>query len=84
MDVCGAQLPLLTPNSSLIEHEVGILLNEAERILEYAASCGKNIDRKLIISVLNNQACFYQKMWLLDKACSYIEAAILNMEQWGQ
>lgn len=40
-----------------------MMLNEAERILEYAASCGKIIDRKLIISVLNNQACFYQKIW---------------------
>ena len=67
-----------------MENEIGSLLNEAERILEYAASCGKNIDRKLIICVLNNQACFYQKMWLLEKACTYIEATILNMEQWGQ
>ena len=67
-----------------MENEIGSLLNEAERILEYAASCGKNIDRKLIICVLNNQACFYQKMWLLEKACTYIEASILNMEQWGQ
>ena len=34
--------------------EALIYLAEAERVLEYAASCGKNIDRNLIICVLHN------------------------------
>jgi hypothetical protein len=31
-----------------------VYLQEAEKLLEYAASCGKTIDRILIISTLQN------------------------------
>lgn len=40
-----------------------VYLQEGEKILEYAASCGKTIDRFLIISTLHNEACAYQKLW---------------------
>ena len=66
------------------DKEIGALLLEAENILEYAASCGKTIDRNLILCVLCNQAALYQKIWNLKNCCIYLEAVILNMEQWGQ
>ena len=56
-------------------------LAEAERILEYAASCGKNIDRNLIICILHNEACCYQKIWDLEKCSNYIEALIYNFHE---
>ena len=40
-----------------------IYFNENEKILEYAASCGKTIDRSVIIATLHNQACVNQKLW---------------------
>lgn len=40
-----------------------VYLNEAEKILEYAASCGKTIDKYIIISILHNIACCHQKVW---------------------
>lgn len=45
---------------------------EAEKTLEYAASCGKNIDRVLITTTLRNQACAYQRKWELDVCSDYI------------
>ena len=38
-------------------------LQEGEKILEYAASCGKTIDRYLINCTLHNEACAYQRLW---------------------
>jgi hypothetical protein len=58
--------------------EALIYLNEAEKILEYAASCGKTIEKYIIISVLHNIACCYQKTWELDKCSQYLEALIFN------
>ena len=60
--------------------EALIYLAEAERVLEYAASCGKNIDRNLIICVLHNEACCYQKSWDLEKCSNYLEALIYNFQ----
>jgi hypothetical protein len=59
--------------------EALIYLTEAEKVLEYAASCGKTIERKLIITTLNNEASLYQKAWELEKAESYLEAIIYNI-----
>ena len=56
-----------------------IYLQEAEKILEYAASCGKTIDRFLITSTLHNEACVYQKLWELEKSSDYMEAILYNM-----
>jgi hypothetical protein len=58
--------------------EALVYLNEAEKILEYAASCGKTIDKYIIISVLHNIACCYQKVWELDKCSQYLEALVFN------
>ena len=52
---------------------------QAEKILEYGASCGKNIDRTLIMSVLHNEAYGYQRMWDLNKCSNYLEALIYNI-----
>lgn len=52
---------------------------QGEKILEYAASCGKNIDRNLILSVIHNEAYGYQRMWELPKCSNYLEAVIYNM-----
>ena len=57
-------------------------LTQAEQILEYAASCGKNIDRQLIISVLHNEACANQKSWELINCSNYLEALIYNMNEY--
>lgn len=56
-----------------------VYLQEGEKILEYAASCGKTIDRSIIISTLQNEACVYQRLWDLEKASNYLEAIIFNM-----
>lgn len=64
--------------------EALVYLSEAERILEYAASCGKNIDRSLIISILHNEACAYQRIWHLSKCSNYLEALIYNITQYLQ
>ena len=59
--------------------EALVYLTEAEKILEYAASCGKNIDRNMIVCVLHNEACCYQKLWELEKCSNYLEALIFNI-----
>ena len=56
-----------------------VYLNEAENILECAASCGRNISRSFIISVLQNSACAYLHTWEVDKASIYIEAILFNL-----
>jgi hypothetical protein len=56
-----------------------VYLQEAEKILEYAASCGKTIDRFLITTTLQNEACAYQRLWELDKASDYMQAIIYNL-----
>lgn len=60
--------------------EALIYLAEAERLLEYGASCGKLIDRNLIITTLHNEACCYYKASDLPTASKYIEAVIFNLK----
>lgn len=62
--------------------EALVYLNEGEKILEYAASCGKTIDRNIIICVLHNEACCYQKSWELEKCSNYLEALIYNFNSY--
>ena len=64
--------------------EALVYLQEAEKLLEYGASCGKTIDRQLIISTLQNEACVYQKRWELEKSSNYMEAIIYNMNAYLQ
>ncbi|CAD8184074.1 unnamed protein product [Paramecium pentaurelia] len=56
------------------------LLQQSEQMLEFAASCGRVIDRNLIIIILYNQACAYQCQWVLDKCSKYLDGVIYNME----
>ncbi|CAD8190390.1 unnamed protein product [Paramecium octaurelia] len=56
------------------------LLQQSEQMLEFAASCGRVIDRNLIIIILYNQACTYQCQWVLDKCSKYLDGVIYNME----
>jgi hypothetical protein len=48
-------------------------------VLEYAASCGKTIDRFLIISTLHNEAAIYHKLQEFTKSYDYMEAILYNM-----
>lgn len=56
-----------------------VYLTEAENVLEYAAGCGRTIERTLIITTLHNQACVYQRIWELTRSADYIEAIIYNI-----
>lgn len=60
-------------------YEAMVYLEEAEKILEYAAGCGRTIDRALIIATLHNQATVYQRIWELTRSADYIEAIIYNI-----
>jgi hypothetical protein len=55
-------------------------LQQAERILEFVASCGRTIDRVFITTTLKNEACAYQRLWDLEKASDYMEAILYNMK----
>jgi hypothetical protein len=52
--------------------EAVVYLNENEKILEYAASCGRTIDRSVIILTLRNEACVHQRLWNLEKSANYL------------
>ena len=56
-----------------------VYFEEAERVLEYTASCGKVLDRNLIIAVLHNEACAFQRIYDLPKLSNYLEALIYNL-----
>lgn len=49
-------------------NEALIYLEETEKILEYAVSCGKRIHRTYIICTMQNEACAYQRLWELEKS----------------
>ncbi|CAD8182405.1 unnamed protein product [Paramecium pentaurelia] len=60
------------------------LLQQSEQMLEvkeYATSCGKQIDKNLIIVILYNQACSYQCQWILDKCSKYLTGVIYNLDE---
>lgn len=51
-------------SAQLGNYEQALLyLAEAEKLLEYAASCGRALDREVILKVLKNEAMVYQKTW---------------------
>ena len=56
-----------------------VFFEEAERVLEYAASCGKMIDRNIIIAILHNEACAFQRIYDLPRLSNYLEALIYNL-----
>ena len=56
-------------------------LKKGETMLENFTTEGKEVDRNLIIVVLYNQACCYQRMSLLTDCASYLDGTIYNLEQ---
>lgn len=56
-------------------------LKRAEQILEDFTNEGKDVDRNMIIVVLYNQACCYQRMTMLDDCSNYLDGTIYNLQQ---
>lgn len=42
---------------------------------------GKDVDRNLIIIILYNQACCYQRMSMLEDCSNYLDGTIYNLQQ---
>ena len=61
--------------------EALIYFEEAEKLLEYAASCGKSLDRDIILTILNNKAFIFRNSWNLDQSLRYVEAIIFNLKE---
>ncbi|CAD8183154.1 unnamed protein product [Paramecium octaurelia] len=61
--------------------EALLLLQQSEKMLEYAANCGKQIDRDLIIVILYNQASIYHCQWILSKSSFYLTGVIYNLSE---
>ncbi|CAK85603.1 unnamed protein product (macronuclear) [Paramecium tetraurelia] len=61
--------------------EALLLLQQSEKMLEYAANCGKQIDRDLIIVILYNQASIYHCQWILSKCSFYLTGVIYNLNE---
>ena len=55
-------------------------LKRAEQLLEVITSEGKDIDRNIIIIVLYNIACCYQRLGMLDECVSYLDGTIFNIK----
>jgi hypothetical protein len=47
--------------------------------LEYSAGCGKTIERWLITTILNNQACLLQRTSYFEQSANYLEAILFNI-----
>lgn len=58
-------------------------LKKAESILEDYTNDGKEIDRNMIIIILYNQACCYQRLSMLEECSNYLDATIYNLKQNG-
>ena len=56
-------------------------LKKAEQILEDYTNEGKEVDRNMIIIVLYNQACCYQRLSMLDDCSNYLDGTIYNLRQ---
>ena len=55
-------------------------LKRAEQILEDYTNEGKDVDRNMIIIVLYNQACCYQRLSMLDDCSNYLDGTIFNLQ----
>ena len=55
-------------------------LKRAEQILEDYTNEGKDVDRNMIIIILYNQACCYQRMSMLDDCSNYLDGTIYNLQ----
>ena len=56
-------------------------LKRGEQMLEFITSEGREVDRNLIIVILYNQACCYQRLNMLPDCASYLDGTIYNLEQ---
>ena len=56
-------------------------LKKAESILEDYTNEGKEVDRNMIIIVLYNQACCYQRLSNLEDCSNYLDGTIYNLQQ---
>ena len=56
-------------------------LKRGEQMLEFITSEGREVDRNLIIVILYNQACCYQRLNMLPDCSSYLDGTIYNLEQ---
>ena len=56
-----------------------VYLASAEKSLQYAANCGKTIDRIIITTTLRNMSCIYQRLWELPMCLDYVEALMINL-----
>ena len=55
-------------------------LKRGEQVLEFVTAEGREVDRNLIIVILYNQACCYQRMNALPDCASYLDGTIYNLE----
>ncbi|CDW76372.1 UNKNOWN [Stylonychia lemnae] len=55
-------------------------LKRGEQLLEAVTAEGKDVDRNLIIVILYNLACTYQRMSMLEDSASYLDGTIYNLE----
>ena len=55
-------------------------LRRGEQMLEYITAEGREVDRNLIIVILYNQACCYQRLNMLVDCASYLDGTIYNLE----
>ena len=57
-------------------------LKEAESLLESMTNDGHDVDRNLIIVILHNQACCYQRLKTpsLDECSNYLDGTIYNLK----
>jgi len=55
-------------------------LKRGEQLLEAVTAEGKDVDRNLIIVILYNLACCYQRASLLEDCASYLDGTIFNLE----
>ena len=56
-------------------------MKRAEQILEDFTNEGKDVDRNMIIIILYNQACCYQRMSMLEECSNYLDGTIYNLQQ---
>jgi hypothetical protein len=55
-------------------------LKRGEQLLEAVTAEGKDVDRNLIVVILYNLACTYQRLSMLEDCASYLDGTIYNLE----
>ena len=71
----GVTAPSTNNNEVALEN-----LKRAEQILEQITAEGKDVDRNLIVVILYNLACTYQRLQMLEDCASYLDGTIYNLE----